>query len=170
MRRFFMGFWDAIGETIKTYASSQTSSASIADTVRLVEAFYRKHGLDPNQHRVPDQTAAVWGITKGSALMWIWVGQQDGIDLLKVFAPVSKLPQDNLLPFYRRCLDLNVVLVNCSLGVSDDTVLVVSQRPVGGLSDQELEFILDIVSSVADDLDDKFAAEFGARMASSESS
>jgi hypothetical protein len=81
-----------------------------------------------------------------------------------VFSPILYLPPENILPFYRRCLEINRELLNCALCVQEDKVALVSQRFVEGLDPVELEGTIGYVAAAADDLDNKLADEFGAKM------
>jgi hypothetical protein len=53
-------------------------------------------------------------------------------------------------------------LIGCALGVYEDKVAAVGERPITGLDLEELEYMIHSVSGVADDLDDQLADECGA--------
>ncbi|NIM99407.1 MAG: hypothetical protein GTO24_15460 [candidate division Zixibacteria bacterium] len=59
-------------------------------------------------------------------------------------------------------------LMNCAIAVTEDKVAIVSERPLVGLDSEELEGRLTYLAGVADDLDDKLADEFDARIYSQE--
>ena len=51
-----------------------------------------------------------------------------------------------------------------NLAVSEDKVFVLHERPITGLDVEEFEGTLNFLSSIADDLDNQFADEFGAKI------
>lgn len=105
-----------------------------------------------------------WNFRRGSALIEIYVTQQDGIGYLQVFAPILHLPQTGLLPLYRRLLELNLQLTNAAFGVNEDVVYVFTERTLDGLDVEEANTIINTVAAYADDMDDQLIAEFGGRM------
>jgi hypothetical protein len=74
------------------------------------------------------------------------------------------LPMSNLLPLYRRLLELNLQLTAAAIGVHLDVVYVFSERPLDGLDGAEANTIINLVSGYADELDDKLVTEFGGRL------
>jgi len=58
--------------------------------------------------------------------------------------------------------------MNAALAVRDNIVSVVSERPLEGLDEAELNTMLVYVGNVADHLDDKLAEEYGAKILSAE--
>ena len=105
-----------------------------------------------------------WSFQRGSAVIEIYVNHQNDIGYLQVLSPIVHLPESNLLPLYRRLLELNLQLTNASLGIYLDVVYVFSERPLEGLDGNEANSIIDLVSAYADDLDDKLVNEFGGRL------
>ena len=57
---------------------------------------------------------------------------------------------------------------NCAICVYENEVALVVERPIEGLDPEEVEWTIDYLSQVADNLDNKLADEFGARIFSSQ--
>ena len=140
---------------------------TIKDCVKMIEGFFKKINLNPRDQRLPRSDTLGWWLYRGSALVYIILNQHDKTPTVRIISPILYLPEDHILPFYRRCLELNMELVNCAFGVIDDRIALVSERPITGLDHQELEGTLHYLAVVADDIDDKLAAEFNAKMYSS---
>jgi len=94
----------------------------------------------------------------------VYVSQQDNVGYLQVLSPLMHLPMSNLLPLYRRLLELNLQLTAAAVGVHLDVVYVFSERSLDGLDATEANTIINLVSAYADDLDDKLVTEFGGRL------
>jgi hypothetical protein len=137
------------------------SLEAYAATVEQILANVR---IDPVRARMPTDSGFGWNFQRGSALIEIYVSQQEGTGYLQVLSPIMHLPANNLLPLYRRLLELNLQLTNAALGIYLDVVWVFIERPLEGLDGNETNTIINMVAGYADDLDDKLVAEFGGRL------
>ncbi len=75
---------------------------------------------------------------------------------------IVKLPNDNLLPFYRKLLELNNYYTVIKLSIKGNQVWLLGQRECKGLDEVEAKRLIDNVRLVADDIDDKLMKEFNA--------
>ncbi len=96
-----------------------------------------------------------WSFQRNSAVIEIFVSQQDNVGYLQVLSPIMHLPSNALLPLYRRLLELNLQLTNAALGVYLDVVYIFSERPLEGMDGSEANTIINMVASYADELDDQ---------------
>jgi hypothetical protein len=144
------------------FGNKKVKETTVKDCIKMVEAFLQKCGANPKKHRLPDKDTIGWQIARGSAIIYILINNHEGLTTIRVISPILTLPKSNILPFYRKCLEINTGLISCALGAYEDKVAVLSERPIEGLDPEELEGILNHLSAVADDLDNKLADEFGA--------
>ncbi|MFN8451342.1 MAG: YbjN domain-containing protein [Anaerolineae bacterium] len=91
---------------------------------QTVEQILLGVGVDPQRARMNIQDGFGWNFLRGSATIEIYVSQQEGAGYLQVLSPIIHLPMTNLLPLYRRLLELNLQLTNAALGVHLDVVYV----------------------------------------------
>lgn len=140
----------------------QTKERSIQDCIGMVEDLCKENGVDPSKLRNDAEGIVRWVFPAGGIEVFLCLIQYDKGATLKLIAPILYLPKEKLLPFYRRCLELNMELMHCSLGALDDKICLVSERPAYGLDKEELEGTLSYIATAADDLDDRLANEFGA--------
>ncbi|MCP5098591.1 MAG: YbjN domain-containing protein [Chloroflexi bacterium] len=138
-------------------------SVSVKHYAKMVEAFFKKNKLNPANFRLPDQENS-WYLQRGSASVFIHLIPYENNPTIRIYSPILYLPEDFIIPFYRRCLELNMELMNCALGAIEDQIAVVSERPLAGLDEHELAGRIHYLSHVADDLDDKLADEFKAKL------
>lgn len=130
-----------------------------------VEAILTSIGVDVVSARMPDiEYGYGWSFRRGSAVIEIYVSEQEGRGFLQVLSPILHIPSTGLLPLYRRLLELNMQLTNASLGIYFDVVYVFSERPLEGLEDVEANNIITLVAGYADELDNQIQAEFGGRL------
>lgn len=143
---------------------NQPQGASLEAYAGEVERILPAIGVDPLAARMNTEAGFGWSFQRGSAVIEVYVSQQDNAGYLQVLSPIMHLPMSNLLPLYRRLLELNLQLTAAAVGVHLDVVYIFSERPLEGLDAAEANTIINLVSAYADDLDDKLVTEFGGRL------
>ncbi len=141
-----------------------TGEAALEVYAATIEQILTSVGVDPVASRMRTETGFGWSFQRNSAVIEIFVSQQDGVGYLQVLSPIVHLPINSLLPLYRRLLELNLQLTNAALGVYLDVIYLFSERPLEGMDGNEANTIINMVAGYADDLDDKLVAEFGGRL------
>ena len=144
--------------------SGRRSGAHLESYAATVEQILLTLGVDPVHSRLNTEGGFGWSFQRGSAVIEVYVSQQEDAGYLQVLSPIMHLPQSGLLALYRRLLELNLQLTNASIGLYLDVVYLFSERPVDGLDANEANSIITLVAGYADELDDKLVAEFGGRL------
>ena len=141
---------------------------SVEECVEMVENFLKERGLDPKEQSMGTTKDYIsWSVCRGSAIIYIYICLTNAeFKTIRVVSPIVFLPDDNILPLYRKCLETNMDLFGCALAVFEDKIVVISERPIQGLNESELDWMLDHAAHVADELDNTFADEFGAKLVS----
>jgi hypothetical protein len=140
------------------------SRGTVEQVASMVESYFRKRNLDPHRQTLPEAQGTGWWLSEGSAKVYIFVQETTSGPVLRITSPILHLPKVQMEAFYRRLLDINADLSGCALATYESVVLVVAQRPTLALDQEELDALVWNVAYVADLLDDKLAAEFGAEM------
>lgn len=143
---------------------NRPSSPTLEMYAGTVEQILTSIGIDPVKMRMPTDSGYGWSFQRGSAVIEVFVAQQDGVGYLQVLSPIVHIPISGLLPLYRRLLELNLQLTNAAFGVHLDVIYVFSERPLEGLDGNEANQIINLVMGYADDMDDKLVTEFGGRL------
>lgn len=146
------------------FGTQKISQGAANEAVGMVEQYFRRRGLEPEDHALRDAQGYGWWLTEGSAKIYVFVQVSQHGAVLRITSPLVFLPDSNREAFYRKLLDLNSSLSSCALSTHDNIVLVVAQRPTFGLIQEELDDLVWHVAYVADLLDNKLADEFGCRM------
>ena len=142
----------------------RTQTGSLETHAATVQRILSKIGIEPDTSRLDTDQGYAWSFQRGSAIIEIYVSQQDGRGFLQVLSPIIHLPTTNVLPLYRRLLELNLQLTSASLGVYLDVVYVFNERPLDGLDAVEADNIITLVAGYADYLDNVLVNEFGGRL------
>lgn len=137
---------------------------SLQQHATTVETILASIGVEPSRARMNTDNGYGWSFQRGSALIEIYIAQQEGREYLQVLSPLMHVPAGGLLPLYRRLLELNLSLTNASLGVYLDVIYVFNERPLAGLDTGEANFIITQIAEYADDLDNQLVNEFGGRL------
>lgn len=143
---------------------ANAGAKTLADHAATVEQILTAINIDPVQARLNTEQGYGWNFRRGSAIIEVYVSQQDDHGYFQVLAPIMHLPSSGLLPLYRRLLELNLQLTNASLGVYFDVVYVFNERILDGLDAVEANAIITLVAGYADDLDNQLVSEFGGRL------
>ncbi|QPC82208.1 YbjN domain-containing protein [Phototrophicus methaneseepsis] len=138
--------------------------ASLDQHATNVERILSSIGVNPQQARMSTRDGYGWAFQHGSAMIEVYITQQAQREYFQVVAPLIHLPLNNLLPLYRRLLELNLSLTNASLGIYQDVVYIFNERPLAGLDANEADFIISQIAGYADDLDNQLVNEFGGRL------
>jgi len=141
-----------------------SSDSPIVQKAGVIERILAQIGLNPAEVRIETDQGYGWSFRRGSAVIEIYLSQQGEQGYLQVLSPIMHLPSDNMLPLYRRLLELNLQLTSAALGVYRDIVYVFYERPLTGLDASEANDIISKMAGYADDLDDELVEEFGGRL------
>jgi hypothetical protein len=139
------------------------SNSLLRQHAQMVERILQEIGYNPQDVRMDTEDGYGWGFQRGSAIIEVYLKQEEGRDYFQILSPLLHVPPGNLLPLYRRLLELNFSLTNASLGIHLDIVYVFNERPVEGLDESEANFLITQISRYADELDDRLINEFGGR-------
>lgn len=145
-------------------SSQDMGNPTLEHYAQTVESILHAMGVEPAQARLNTEQGFGWGFRRGSAVIEIYVSEQEGQGYMQVLSPILHLPQTGLLPLYRRLLELNLQLTNASIGVYFDVVYIFNERPLKGLDANEANQIVTQVAGYADDLDNTLVNEFGGRL------
>ncbi|MDE2952285.1 MAG: YbjN domain-containing protein [Chloroflexota bacterium] len=132
-------------------------------SARAVEQILAQIGVDAAAARMDVESGYGWNFLRGSALIEVYLSPEER-GYLQVLAPIMHLPPSNLLPLYRRLLELNLELTNAALGLHEDVVYLYHERLLEGLDAGEADVIIRRLARVADELDDALVEEFGGRL------
>ena len=102
-----------------------------------------------------------WVFRKGSATIRVKIIKGAESVWFSVDSEIMKIPNQNLLRFYRKLLELNgPATFGTFFNIHNETLLVSALRPVKGLEPEEIESIVTIVAEVADKYDDELKVMF----------
>lgn len=128
---------------------------------KMIDDLLSSYGLDPEKCRHRPKT--LWSAYRGSALIYTEIFKLNNIDYIEVSCPVMNIPSRNLLPFYRKLLEINYQLMGVKFFVRDDLLYLSENRELKGLDKDELAAMQNRVSFHADKLDDEMISEFKTR-------
>lgn len=137
---------------------------SIREYAATIEAILTESNVDLNRARLDVQGGYGWRFQRGSAVVQVYLIENEDRSYFQVFSPIMHLPTTGLLSLYRRLLEMNLKMTSASIGIHNDVVYVFNERAIDGLDAEEANAIISLVSGYADDLDNKLISEFGGRL------
>lgn len=146
------------------FGAQKVSGSTLEEVTHLVQNYFKGRGLDHHRQELPGAEGCGWWLTEGSAKIYVFVHDSPAGPVLRITSPIVYIPEKNVEQFYRRLLDLNSNLGSCHLATYENYVLVVTQRQITGILQEEVDSMVWNVAYVADLLDDKLAAEFGTQL------
>lgn len=134
--------------------------------IKMVETCYGDlTNIKASEHIIEDdETHKSWELFSGNVVTYIYLNFKNEIPTLRVLTPLVYMPQSNILPMYRECLELNNSVYYGSICIIKDVVFLVMQRPLDGLDAEQFKNIILYFAGFGDDLDDKLAEKFGAQL------
>jgi hypothetical protein len=139
--------------------------ANLRSCEQMVEAVLAARGLDVARHRIESEGGPAWGLTAGSAEIFVFLtAAPSGDNFIQVVAPVMTPTAETLAAprFLRRLLELNASeLTGAAFGLRGDEVVLTTDRSTVGLDPVEVEEMIRRVSDYADHYDDALTFEFG---------
>lgn len=147
------------------FGASHAQKGTINEVGHMIDRYFRGRGLEPKNQEIAGSQGCGWWLVEGSARVYIFVQDAPGGPVIRITSPIVTVPDQNanISAFYRHLLDVNSTLSSCALATNDNAVLVVSQRQIAQLDQEELDSMVWNVAYVADLLDDKLVKEYGAR-------
>jgi len=137
---------------------------SLQQGIQTVGNALKGIGFDPTVNQLPDSNGAGWAVPAKKNILFVTVSDTNGYSALNITSPMLFMPVRDLLPFYRKMLDLNSKMIGASLAMDRDIVCLISHQALDGLPQSTVETIIQINRELADALSEGLWAEFpGAR-------
>ena len=133
--------------------------------VEMVEAVLTSSGIDPGRARITAEGGPAWGLTRGSAEVFVFLSTSDGGDNnIQVIAPVMRPAVEQRDRLFSHLLELNAnELTGAAFGLRAGDVVLTADRSTIGLDRVEVEEMIRRVGEYADHYDDLLTAEHGGR-------
>ena len=133
---------------------------SIESSLKTITEVLTKLGVDPTTYQLPDSNGKGWAVPMDKSILFVNLGEVDGQPSLRMTCPILFMPTQDLMPFYRKLLDLNSKLIDGALAMDRDTVYIITQQALDGLSSAAVEGLIQRTRKQADVLTDLLIQEF----------
>jgi hypothetical protein len=118
------------------------AQTTVDDIEEWLEVLFESEGLVLSEHRVEDSEQKNWGIgSVGYEHIYATITINDAdpeVIFLEMNSMLGGMPQNNLLPFYRKCLELNYSLFNGSITLIGAQVYFVQQQYIENINEGKL--------------------------------
>jgi hypothetical protein len=138
-----------------------TQETNLKACTEMVEAVLIAMGVEPEGARIPSDTGPAWGLTRGSAEVFVFLTAADEDNYIQVVAPVIR-PKEGETKLFPYLLTLNANdLTGAAFGIRNGDVVLTTDRSTTGLDRTEVEEMIRRIGEYADHFDDALAGEFG---------
>jgi len=142
----------------KDKTKSTEETVDLNEYAKIVEECIEELGPDPKQCRAPVPYS--WSLYKGSANVRISFFKIEDEDYIEFIAPIMLLPPANIMPLYRRLLELNHTTVGVKFSTFQDTIYLEITRQLRGMDKDETMSNITGIGNFSDEMDDKLREEF----------
>jgi len=139
-------------------AEEEKKAFDIQPYVNIINEVITELGVNPDE--VHDKAKNTWSLYKGSAQVIIELFKIENNWYVDVRSPVCAIPTVNVLPFYRKLLELNHWNIGIKFSVDQDWTWLSVNRELEGMNKEEMTANLNRVGNMADEWDDKLREEF----------
>jgi len=145
---------------------TEAEGLSFQEASRVVEETLSTHfGLDPRQNRLEtsEPSMMAWGLTKGSASIFISLTWGQRNQTLQIFSPIVVLTPQVNINLYPTLLGLNASneLVGAAFAIRDNKVILKVERNGRDLSVAAVQDMIRRIGTLADRYDDLLVEQFG---------
>jgi hypothetical protein len=139
--------------------------ANLRACEQMVESVLAERGVDPEKSRIQSSGGPAWGMTQGSAEVYIFLTSTgNGENFIQVVSPVMRPSKESMggPVFMKRLLELNAnELTGAAFGLRDEEVVLTADRSTTGLDRVEVDEMIRRIADYADEYDDSLTLEFG---------
>ncbi len=145
---------------------TEAEGLSFQEASRVVEETLSTHfGLDPRQNRLEtsEPSMMAWGLTKGSASIFISLTWGQRNQTLQIFSPIVVLTPQVNINLYPTLLGLNASneLVGAAFAIRDNKVILKVERNGRDLTVAAVQDMIRRIGTLADRYDDLLVEQFG---------
>ncbi|MBI3985294.1 MAG: hypothetical protein HY343_00080 [Lentisphaerae bacterium] len=146
------------------------TTLTIDDYAGLISSWLsdQKHGKDVYEGVLSeDEQYVVWTAPVPPAIVKVFIiGLKSPDPFLLIYSIVASLPDTGILPFYRRCLELNNELVGGNLVANSKNIALSTKRILSCLTLAELNYKLNTIFVEAPAIAKRLQSEFDIASAS----
>jgi hypothetical protein len=146
-----------------SYVDVATPGVEGQSYIEIIETVISSLQEDQSAMVSQSEGSHVWKFKYGSVEVFVQLAGTSEEDVLMVWSAVLKLPAKNEAQLYRKLMEMNwSSTFEARFAISDNQVVVCSQRTLAELSPAEVSRNITIVATIADENDEALQAEFGA--------
>ncbi len=147
--------------------SNNEKHPSLEDGIKMIEKALKDIDIPPSESRLEteNKNTPAWGFSYENIDIYIYLIKDKNTLYFKIKSPILKMPEDNILAFYRVLLEKNLNLHELTLGIYKDTVFLYGSRPIEDMTVKETIYMIMEVAKkgeeIAEELHKEFNAEYG---------
>ncbi|MGQ9707157.1 MAG: YbjN domain-containing protein [bacterium] len=139
-------------------AEEEKKAFDIQPYVDIINGVIAELGVNPDE--VFNRAKNMWTLYKGSAQVIIEFFTIENTWYIDIRSSICPIPTSNVLPFYRKLLELNHWNIGIKFSVEQDRAWLSINRELEGMDKSEAMANLNRVGNMSDEWDEKLRDEF----------
>lgn len=144
--------------------SKVTNLRTIEEAEKIIDKVFKGLGLKPEEAKIDSKDIHGWAVKRGNAVIYIFLNENKYINTLRIVSPIMYIPKKRKVEFLKKCLKYNYYFINCALALNEDLIFLVEERPLTGLDPEEVEYIVNNLSRIADRMYNELALVFDTKI------
>ncbi|MEJ5307542.1 MAG: hypothetical protein WHT27_04515 [candidate division WOR-3 bacterium] len=138
----------------------------IEDVLKIIEEILSTVGTTHEDAKLElsDKNMFGWFFKIGITPIYLYLIKEDGKFFIKLISPLTYLPKNNILPYYRKLLEENLSLIDISIGVEKNFSILFSIKSVDDIDFERLKKLIENISKKHTELTSKLVEEFQAKI------
>lgn len=133
---------------------------TIETSIDIIKIILKNLGIDPTSIQLLNSNGHGWAIPTEKSILILNIGEIDGQTTIRLTCPILFMPSQDLLPFYRKMLDLNSELADFFIAMDRDIVCLVNQQAIDGLNPIAIENLINRIRKSSNVIADIIIQEF----------
>ncbi len=117
----------------------QKKPTTVNNIVKWLDSIFQKMGFILSDHEIEGTNIKTWEIMYDQIPFFIRIDEiESDIIFFELRSMLCEIPRQNILPFYRKCLELNYDLFGGTIILAETKVCYVQKRQIGYITEEEL--------------------------------
>lgn len=137
---------------------------NINTAIEQIHTLLRAMNVNPTEAKIMSPTGHGWSFQFGSALIEVYLAEQNDSYYLQVLSPLVRFPEGNLQALFQYLLELNLSLTGASMGTYQDVVYLYTELDLTIVNLDAFNIVIRRVAEYANDLDYKLIERFNCQL------
>ncbi len=134
----------------------------LEDILKIIEEILSTVGTNMEESKLDTTDANMFGwlFKIGIAQIFLYLIKDENKFYIKIISPLTYLPKNNILPFYRKLLEENLLLNDLSIGVDKNIAVLFCIKNIEDIDYETLKKLVENIAETHSQMTEKLVEEF----------